>query len=134
MPIQHCKGNLSFISTSEEISKKVKEWSWKGDRNHAPRCWQDIGATHQFAQLVSDIYVDANNTVVARCAFPCAARIEAQIESGFAGTIDSVDDPGEAEEPLQRGREHALAAEEEMLQEIPLQVCHKARQPDVENG
>ena len=119
-PIQHCRGNLSFVSSASEIDKKVQNWSWKGERGMAPRSIQDIAPAPQFASLITDIFKDAVKEVMVRYAFPATTRIETEVETGHPRTIDTVDEQEIDVDPLQRKHEEINAAEEEMLQEIPL--------------
>ena len=68
--------------------------------------------------------------VMARYSLPATAATVAAEESEQPPTIDTVDDEGteaETAEPLQREYEQHNAAEEEMLQEIPIARCPAIR-------
>ena len=86
----------------------------------APRSIQDIAPAPQFANLITDIFKDVVKEVMVRYAFPATTRIETEVETGHPRTIDTVDEQETDVDPLQRRHEEINAAEEEMLQEIPL--------------
>ena len=105
----------------------IRSWSWSGDRTVAPRSIEDVSIQlRQFHDLLNEILEYIKTDVASRHAFPAIVRIEAEIEGNPVLPIDrpenddSEDAVPDADDPSHRLKEDALAADAELLEEIPL--------------